>query len=92
MGQVENDMLLRDTAKQKEESVCLPPSIQNIFRACLKNSISLSRRDTASGRCEGAFIATDTCAERFAKQIECGESLECLGSEILRSAQDDILR
>jgi len=43
-----------------------------------QNTMSLSRRDTASGRCEGALAATE-------------ESRNC-GIEILRFAQDDILR
>jgi hypothetical protein len=30
-GQVENDTLLREKLKQKEESICLLPSIQKIF-------------------------------------------------------------
>ena len=37
-------------------------AISYLCRTHLKDTMSLSRRDTASGRWEGAFFATDTCA------------------------------
>jgi hypothetical protein len=41
-------------------------------------SLSPQSGDTASGRCEGAFVATDTCVAR-----QCNESLVISMSEIL---------